>query len=34
VCEVATKITSEVAYYLLSTPLTADRLGQVVRSIM
>ena len=30
--EVATKVTSEVAYYLLSTPLTADRLGQVVRA--
>jgi predicted transposase YbfD/YdcC len=30
--ETATKTTMETAYYLLSTPMTAERLGQVVRA--
>lgn len=30
--EVGTKITTETAYYLLSTPMTAERFGQVVRA--
>jgi predicted transposase YbfD/YdcC len=30
--EIGAKVTTETAYYLLSTPMTAERLGQVVRA--